>query len=294
MIRTTHCRVLGIAFLLCLTCTSPLSANPIEEDLADALQNWEFGINIGDEKTPLYFADLIFPLYRPDAEDRALFFEPRINHVLSETLFNAGLGYRQLFWDRTWMLGGNLFYDYDTHVSHYRVGTGLEAISNYAELRANGYFGLSLTREVDPGTSIDIVEKPVDGYDLEIGAPIPYYSRLKLFGGYEWYDFKKFKNREGWSVRAEYKPVPFVVLDLILSDNTKRNTGWTANFAFKPPIWDNVPQKIENPFKLDKVIFPEDNDMGSRLLNLVERHHEIVVEKYSSGSGVNVEVGRRN
>ncbi len=261
----------------------------------DYMQNWEFGINIGIERTPLYFADLIFPLYRPDAEDRVLFFEPRVNHLQSETLFNAGVGYRQLFRDRTWMLGGNLFYDYDTNTSHYRVGTGAEAISSYAELRANGYLGLSLTREIDPGVpqSQSIVERAVDGYDVEVGAPLPFYSRLKLFGGYEWYDFKKFKNREGWSVRAEYKPVPFAVLDVTFGDNTKRNSGWIMNLALKPPIWENEWKRIESPLQLDPRMFP-DADVGGRLLTLVERHHEMVVEKYTSGSGVTVEVGRRN
>ncbi len=258
----------------------------------DYMENWEFGINLGEEKTPLYFADLFFPLYRPDAEDRVLFVEPRVNHVQGETLLNMGLGYRHLVSDRTWMLGGNLFYDYHTD-SHYRVGAGLEALSTYAELRLNSYFGLSLARESDPGVSLVIVERPVDGFDAEIGAPIPFYSRLKFFGGYEWYDFKKFKNREGWSVRAEYKPAPFVVLDVILSDNTKRNTGWAVNLAFKLPWGKNSLERTGTPLKLDKVMFP-DEDVGKRLLSLVERHHEIVMEKYTSGSGINVEVGRRN
>jgi len=258
----------------------------------DYMENWEFGINLGEEKTPLYFADLFFPLYRPDAEDRIFFLEPRVNYLQGETLLNMGLGYRHLVHDRTWMLGGNVFYDYHTH-SHYRVGVGLEALSTYAELRVNSYFGLSLARESDPGPSVVIVERPVDGFDVEVGSPIPYYSRLKLFGGYEWYDFKKFKNREGWSVRAEYKPVSFVVLDVILSDNTKRNTGWTVNLAFKLPLGNNAPERTETPLKLDPILFP-DGDVGDRLLSLVERHHEIVVEKYSSGSGINIEVGRRN
>lgn len=256
------------------------------------MENWEFGINLGDEKTPLYYADLFFPLLRPDADDRILFLEPRANLVQGAGLFNAGLGYRQLVRDRTWMLGGNLFYDYHTD-SHYRIGTGLEALSSVMEFRANGYFGLSRARESDPGASQVIVERPVDGYDVEVGAPIPYYSRLKLFGGYEWYDFKKFKNREGWSARAEYKPTSFIVLDLILSDNTKRNTGWTVNLAFKPPWGENGKRPKVSPLKRDPIMFPE-ADVGDRLLSLVERHHEIVVEKYSSGSALNIEVGRRN
>lgn len=261
-------------------------------DLPDFVRKWEFGIEAGENRTPLYFADLLIPLYRPDAEDRALFFEPRFNHAQGETLFNAGLGYRHLVLDRTWMLGGNVFFDHDTHVAHSRVGVGLEAISSYAELRANSYFGVSLARTIDPGTTTNVVEKPVDGFDLEAGFPVPYYHRLKLFGGYEWYDFKKFENREGWSFRVEYKPLPFLVLDLKVSDNNKRDTAWTARVAFRPSFGDKSSQPLKSVFKRDQRMFPED-DIGERLTDLVERHHEIVVEKYSeTDGGVVVEVGR--
>ncbi len=261
-------------------------------DLPDFMRNWEFGFNLGDERTPRYFADLILPLFRPDAEDRALFFEPRVSHQAGETLFNTGIGYRQMVRDRSWLLGANLFHDYETQVSHYRVGTGLEAISAYAELRANGYFGLSRARSIQDDEASAIVEKAVDGYDVEIGAPIPFYSRLKLFGGYEWYDFKKTKNREGWSARAEYRPFPFIVLDVLLTDNTKRNAGWIVNVAFRPPWGVNRPPRMASPLKLDPVMFP-DSDVSDRLFTLVERHHEIVVEKYGESNGqLNVEIRR--
>ncbi len=258
----------------------------------DYVENWEFGINVQENQSPRYFADLIFPLYHPDAEDRNIFFEPRFTHLEGETLFNMGLGYRHLIFDRTWALGGNLFYDYETQYSHYRVGTGFEAISNYAELRFNSYLGLSPARTTEPGSASNIIQKAVDGLDLEVGAPFPYYSRLKLFGGYEWYNFKQFKNREGWSLRAEYKPIPPIVLDVILSDNTKRAIAWELNAAVRVPLGKNSPEDAPSPLKLDPVIFPE-GDVGDRLTRLVERHHEIVVESYRESKGkVSVEVKR--
>ena len=260
--------------------------------LADYVENWEFGIGIQEHQSPRYFADLIFPLYHPDAEDRNIFFEPRFTHVETETLFNLGVGYRQLILDRTWALGANTFYDYETQYSHYRVGTGLEAISAYAELRGNAYWGLSPARTTEPGLASEIIQKAVDGFDLEVGAPIPYYSRLKLFGGYEWYNFKQFKNREGWSLRAEYKPIPPLVLDLTLSDNTKRTIAWGFNAAVRIPLGANAPEDVPSPLKLDSTFFPE-ADMGDRLTRLVERHHEIVVESYRESNGkVTVEVKR--
>ena len=261
-------------------------------EMAEYMKNWEFGITINENQSPRYFADLIIPAYRPDSEDRTVFLEPRVTHLNSETLLNFGMGYRQFEWDRTWMLGGNMFYDWETTHSHHRVGFGVEAINAHAELRANSYFGLSNNKTAEPGISTQIVEKPVDGFDLEAGLPVPYYSRLKLFGGYERYNFEKFEDRTGWTTRAEYKPYPFIVLDVTLSDNTKRSPNWGMTVALRPPLWENAPEKAPSPLRLDKVMFP-DADVSDRLYTLVERHHEIVVESYRENLGsVSVEIAR--
>ncbi|MBI3323502.1 MAG: inverse autotransporter beta domain-containing protein [Candidatus Omnitrophica bacterium] len=261
-------------------------------EMAEYVKSWEFGISIDEEESPRYFADLLFPVYRPDAEDRTVFLEPRVTHLNSETLLNFGLGYRQFVWDRTWMLGGNTFYDWETTHSHHRIGFGAEAINAHAELRANTYWGISLNKTAEPGISSQIVEKPADGFDLEMGFPIPYYSRLKLFGGYERYNFEKFEDRTGWTVRGEYKPWPFLVLDTTFSDNTKRSPNWGVKIALRPPFWENAPERAASPLKLDKVIFP-DADVSDRLYDLVERHHEIVVESYRENLGsVTVEIAR--
>ncbi|MBI3322156.1 MAG: inverse autotransporter beta domain-containing protein [Candidatus Omnitrophica bacterium] len=257
------------------------------------VKNWEFGISIDEDESPRYFADVIFPTYRPDAEDRTVFLEPRITHLNSETLLNFGLGYRQFLWDRSWMLGGNVFYDWESTHAHQRVGFGAEAIHSYAELRGNTYWGLSLNKTAEPGLATQIVEKPVDGWDVELGFPVPYYSRLKLFGGYERYDFKKFENRTGWTTRAEFKPYPFLVLDATLSDNTKRSPNWGMKVAVRPFFREDAPkERLRSPLKLDAVMFP-DADVSDHLYDLVERHHEIVVESYRENLGsVTVEIAR--
>lgn len=264
-------------------------------DLPDYMRNWEFGVHTEQDTAFRAFADLIVPLYRPAGRMSAIFLEPRVSHVDHATLWNLGTGYRRLVRDNTWLLGANTFYDYQAQRHHTRVGVGLEALSAYAELRANGYFGLSPTREIQGDGTTTNVERAVDGFDVEVGAPVPYYSRLKLFGGYEWYDFKKFKNREGWSVRAEYQPVPALVLDLTYGDNTKRDPGVGVNVAFRLPIWDPDAWKPSAPlFRLDKAMFP-DSDVSDRLFSLVERHHEIVVESYSEAVGqISVEIKRGN
>lgn len=263
--------------------------------MPDWMKFWEYGFEINEETSARYFADMIFPLYRPADRKQAVFVEPRLSHFGGETLFNFGLGYRKLLLNNQWLVGVNSFYDYETEHNHYRVGAGMEALSNFAEFRANGYFGLSPARTTTPGITANTVEEVVDGFDLEVGAPIPYYSRLKIFGSYEWYNFKQFKNREGWGVRAEYTPFPFVVIDVILNDNTKKDTDWTFRVAFRPPFGDNIAQPgrpHRSAFRRDDRIFP-DSDMENRTLTLVERHHSIVVESYTQLPGqVNVEIRR--
>ena len=268
------------------------ATQPTPTTLPDYMQNWEFGVHAEEDSGFRYFADLIFPLYRPTEGDKTLFFEPRVSHVNHGTLLNFGTGYRTLVRNNTWLLGTNAFYDYETVHQHYRVGAGAEIISAYAELRANGYLGLSHTRRVQSDGATNNVERAVHGYDVELGGPVPYYSRLKLFGGYEWYNFRKFKDREGWTIRAEYKPMQTMVLDLTYSDNTKRTPGFGVNIAFRPPIWLNAPERVISPFRLDETIFPN-SDVSDRLFTLVERHHEIVVESYSQTTGgISVEIRR--
>lgn len=259
--------------------------------LPDFAEYWEFGLNVEEDDGPDYFADLIFPLYRHPDDARVLFYEPRVRFADGEYLFNHGWGVRQLTRDRSWLLGANMFYDYETQYSHYRLGWGLEALSNYAELRSNYYLGLSQERLVEETATDSTFEKAVDGFDFEIGAPVPFYSRLKVFGGFNWWNFEKFKNRYGWTLRAEYMPVPFIVVDGTVSDDTKSNVDWSMTVAFRIPLGGNIEEPVRSPIALDARAFPE-SDASRYLFRLVERHHEIVVERRRQTGAISVEVRR--
>lgn len=252
------------------------------------VRNWELGANWDEDEGPTYYLDPLIPVYMPEAEDRIIFLEPRSSFQDDEFLFNIGGGYRQLLDDREWMLGGNLFYDWETERNHFRVGYGIEVLSQYAELRANAYHGLSSVRQTENTSSSTVKEKAVDGFDVEVGVPVPYYHRLKVFGGYNWYDYEVFENRYGWTVRAEYKPYPFVVVDGLMSDDTKSNFDWGVTVALR---WSGFDEPLDAPFHLDETMFPE-SDASEFLGVLVERHHDIVVEKERITSGVSVEVIR--
>lgn len=265
----------------------------LAQQVPDWMERWEFGVNVEEDDGLDFFIDPLIPLYRHPDDERLLFLEPRWQFADETHLFNLGGGVREVVLDGQWLLGANMFYDYETSHSHYRLGWGLEALSAFAELRSNVYLGLSQRRLVEENAGGNTFEEAVNGYDLEAGIPVPYYSRLKLFGGFHWYNFEKFKNLYGWRIRAEYTPVPFIVIDGLLSNDTKSNVDWGMTVAFRIPLGSNAKSPLRSPLMLDETPFP-DSDARKQLFGLVERHHEIVVERYRETGSVTVEVSRRN
>ena len=268
-------------------------APPAQADgLPDWMEHWEFGWTIEEDAGPAFSLDPIVPLSRAQDDSHVLFVEPRVSLRNKEWLSNLGVGYRQLTPDRAWLLGTNLFWDYDTMNAHYRLGGGIEALSSFAEGRANVYIPVSQQRLVEERGGVQIIEEAVHGYDFELGAPIPYYHRVKLFGGFNWYNYEKFDNRYGWTLRTEYTPVPFVVVDGLMGNDTKGNLDWGLTLALRLPIGGNAERTTQRRLlALDPQAFP-DSDASVHLFRLVERHHEIVVERREERSGVSVEIGR--
>ena len=279
-------RLLGGCLLIVL---GPLSVARAGS-LPDYMEHWEYSIDVNEDQGPRYSLDPILPLYRPTDKKDVVFLEPRLTYRDREWLLNLGGGYRRLVLNRAWLLGGNLFYDYESEHAHSRVGLGAEALSAFAELRSNVYIPTSGERTVEEGAGGITYERAVHGFDMELGAPIPYYSRLKLFGGFNWYDQPHFKNRSGWTLRAEYTPLPFIVIDGTVSDNTKTNVDWGMKVALRIPLGGNVKQP-RSPTQLDPTMFPE-SDASVHFWDLVERHHEIVVERRLQTGTISVQVSR--
>ena len=91
------------------------------------------------------------------------------NNDSRETV-NFGIGDRYLTMNDKLMLGANIFYDHELSYDHQRASFGLEAKTSVGELSVNHYYGLSSWKDGLNGTS----EKPLDGHDYEVGAPLPY------------------------------------------------------------------------------------------------------------------------
>ena len=80
--------------------------------------------------------------------------------------------------------------------------------------------------------------------------------------------------------------------DVRLTDDTKTTFGWGSTVAFRIPLGANV-ENLRSPLALDEHPFPQ-SDASTHLFDLVERHHEIVVEQRRVTGKMSIEVKRRN
>ena len=112
-----------------------------------------------------------------DTESEITFFQGSFfTHDERETL-NLGFGKRILSEDESFMYGLNAFYDHELDYDHQRGSIGAEIKSSILELNTNHYFAIS-----DENTGKNNVKEEVaDGYDLEIGAHIPYMPTAKIY-----------------------------------------------------------------------------------------------------------------
>ncbi len=259
---------------------------------ADWLKRTTIGGIIESGQKPRYYIETVQPFYQSPGKKDTVFTHIRISEQDAYGTYSAGVGYRRLLFNNNLMAGINTFFDYQDPHQHYRQGVGLEAIGTFAEFRANGYFGLSPAREVE---SVGTYEKARDGFDVELGAPVPYLPWMKVFGSCYWYDFKEGPDVEGWKGRVELKPMDFLTINLETYDDNKGSQEWRSDVRFTLWVDSFAPKDIFAALASSfKTALPE-VDMKERTLDRVERNFQIVVEKWSDGGGVggfSVQVGR--
>jgi hypothetical protein len=195
------------------------------------------------------------------------------------------------------LLGVNTFYDYQQLHSHSRGGVGFEAMNNKGiEARLNTYIRISSERTVAEDSSNNIyVEKVANGFDWEVGAPVPGLPMVKLYGGGEWYDFEHFKNKYGWKTRAEVKPSKATRINFEVFDDTKRDTvGCRLEGALTLAFTSFAPKDIiKDIFGAKKASV--DVDLHEKTLDRVVRNFDITVIKSKKHkiSGLTIEGGRK-
>ena len=129
-----------------------------------------------------------------DSDDGLTFFQGSFfTHDGDRETLNLGYGKRFFNSDKSFLYGLNLFYDHELDYDHQRGSVGGEIKSSILELNTNHYFAIS-----DEKTGKNSIKEEVaDGYDLEIGAHIPYMPTAKIYTKLFEYDIPGGSDFEG-------------------------------------------------------------------------------------------------
>jgi len=254
------------------------------------LQRTSYGMSIETDQKPRIYLETVQPLYQTDDKVNTVFTHSRVSIQDERGTYSTGLGYRRLISDKL-LAGVNTFFDYQDLHRHSRQGAGLELLSQYLELRANTYNHLSGRRTVDETPSSITYEKVVDGYDLELGGPVPYLPWLKLFGQYYYYDYKQAKNMAGNKIRAEIKPFKWVTCNLATYDDNKGDREYVMDIRFSVAFDTFTAKSFLTAFKPTCDAFPT-VDLKKHTLDRVERNFNIQVEKWKKTGNMTIAVGR--
>jgi len=129
-----------------------------------------------------------------DTDDGLTFFQGSFfTHDGDRETLNLGFGKRILSNDESFLFGLNGFYDYEIDYDHQRASIGGEIKSSILELSTNHYFGIS----GEQTGKNNIKEEVADGYDLEIGAHVPYMPTAKMYAKIFEYDIPGGSDYEG-------------------------------------------------------------------------------------------------
>ncbi|HCT5722760.1 TPA: intimin-like inverse autotransporter SinH [Escherichia coli] len=193
------------------------------------------------------------------------------------TIGNIGLGVRHNF--NKWLLGGNIFYDYDFTRGHRRLGIGAEAWTDYLKFSGNYYHPLSDWKDSEDFDFYE--ERPASGWDIRAESWLPAYPQLGgkiVFEHYYGDEVALFgtdnleKDPFAVTLGVKYQPVPLIAVGTDFKagtgDNTDTTVNATLNYQFGVPLKDQLdPDKVSAAHSL----------MGSRH-DFVERNNFIVLE----------------
>ena len=210
------------------------------------------------------------------------FMQTSLNNANSRTVLNIGFGRRFLSSDEKWMTGINAFFDYDADYGHQRASIGGELKSSAIGLTANSYQALTEWKSGKDSNQ----EHVLDGYDIELGAQIPYMPGTTLFlKSWKWSGKEGVADTKGktYSLNFAYliDGVTVEVGRRDFDDATKDENFGRLSYAI--PI-GNASRPDTTPLFSNKMF--QNNSMRDEMLEPVRRNNSIVVQtKFTSGVG---------
>lgn len=235
--------------------------------------------------------DFMLPLFE-SRENAAFFINPRLGvdfRIKSSTRdaerFSIGLGQRLFLpgsqfgnslgssFEKGIIAGWSAHFDaqyslYDNFMT--KVGVGGEVLSEWVDVRVNGYVRLTGDKKTDSrgksryhyyGTGLyrhsdgKLGEILLSGVDGEVGGKLPVIDQLgemRIFGGLYYYNSPHVRHVRGVSTRFEWKPIPFVSLNVGWTSSDRLNgANWFGGLGFHLPFSMNALSAGGSPMNAD-------------------------------------------
>ena len=177
-------KILIVIFSVFIFTTSSADTSKIKDNFFNSLENFlntnfedtEFSLKSKEGNKPEIGILTFKPL--SDTDDGLTFFQGSLfTHDGDRETLNLGFGKRSFNNDKSFMYGLNVFYDHELDYNHQRGSFGGEIKSSIIDFNTNHYFGIS-----DQRTGKNSIKEDVaDGYDLEVGAHVPYMPTTKIY-----------------------------------------------------------------------------------------------------------------
>ncbi len=179
--------------------TSQKIEQKVELAANDLFDNIEIDLSGFHEGKPSYSVMSLLPLY--DANNRNSFLQAHLSTQADVNMFNVGFVQRQGSFDNKIIFGYNLFYDLDLEHSHERWGAGADLLSSLGDVHFNYYEAITDFKTVNGSK-----EYTLDGYDIQIGFPLPYLPKSKLYAEiFSWNGINSSRDLQGeqYSLKSE-------------------------------------------------------------------------------------------
>ena len=241
-----------------------------ESFLNENFENTDFTIKSIENSKPEIGILTLKPLI--DTDNGLTFFQGSFfTHDGDRETLNLGFGRRIFSNDDSVMFGLNTFYDYELDYNHQRTSLGAEIRSSILELNSNYYFALSNSR-----TGKDnIKEEVADGYDIEIGAHVPYVPTAKFYTKYFEYDIPGGSDFEGLEYSSKIG-IPNSGLDFEVGFKDYGNNGYEDQWFFN--LTFNINKMNSNTSLISDQAF-ERTSMKDKKYEKVRRENIIVKSK---------------
>ena len=254
----------------------------IGKNFGESLNNFEdlkyldFSFNLQEGFDPSIQIESVSRLI--EYSDGALFNQLNLISQDSKTTINLGIGKRKLFDNDAYMLGTNLFIDYQFDESHLRSGLGFEAVSNTLDLIANYYNAHSGFKSTSSGR-----EKALDGYDLKLNYHLSNQSNTDFFVQlFEWENPNSTYEEKGEKVGIK-SSIGNLAFEIGYLNDNKDNDGLFGSLKVVIPLGDQKDVLNEDKENMSK----KNLSVRNKLYMPVQRENKIKVVKILK-SGVKV------